>query len=193
MTGFSLVFVCIVVISSVSYHNTSVMIANSRLDTRSHELVQLLNNIDVAMDEAEHSHRRYLVTGDPQYLRAYRMLVQQKPTFIEYLNDLTQGSPEQQQRVGLLNQMMDQQLNAEASAIAQRDGGGFEAVREMALEGASKRELSTIHRIIAEMESYERQALRSVSWSLQPVRRAQACSSALAPCSNSYCWHPCTT
>jgi signal transduction histidine kinase len=160
LAGFSLVFIGILVISAVSYRNTSVLIANSGLDTRSHELVQLLSNIDVAMDEAENSHRRYLVTGEALYLQAYKTVVEQKPAFIKYLNDLTQGSPEQQQHVGLLNQMMDRQLNAESGAIAQRDGGGFEAVRKMALEGAAKRELGAIHRIITAMESYERQALR---------------------------------
>jgi len=160
LAGFSLVFTGILVISAVSYRNTSVLIANSGLDTRSHELVQLLSTIDVTMDEAENSHRRYLVTGEALYLEAYKTVVEQKPTFITYLNDLTRGMPEQQHRVDLLNQMMERQVNAEADAIAQRDEGGFEAVMKMALEGAAKQELGAIHRIIAEMESYERQALR---------------------------------
>ena len=160
LAGFSLVFIGILVISAVSYRNTNVLIANSGLDTRSHELVQLLSNIDVAMNEAENSHRRYLVTGEALYLQSFQTVVEQKPAFIKYLNDLTQGSPEQQQRVGLLDQMMDRQLNAEAGAITQRDAGGFEAVRQMALEGAAKRELGAIHEVITAMESYERQALR---------------------------------
>lgn len=158
--GFSLVFIGILVISAVSYRNTSVLLRNSGLDTRSHELVQLLSTIDGAMDEAENSHRRYLVTGEAVYLQAYKAVVDEKPTFVRYLADLTKHSPDQQERVAKLDQLMDQQLNAEAGAIAQRQGGGFEAVRKMALEGAAKREMYAIHRIIGEMESSERQALR---------------------------------
>ena len=160
LAGFSLVFMGILVISAVSYRNTRTLIANSSLDARSHELVQLLSNIDAAMDEAENNHRRYLVTGEAVYLEAYTTVVEQKPTFMTYLHDLTRGSPQQEQRVELLNQMMDRQLNAEAGAIAQRDGGGFDAVRRMALEGAAKQELAAIHYLIAEMESHERMALR---------------------------------
>lgn len=160
LASFSLVFIGILVISAVSYRNTSVLLHNSGLDTRSHELVQLLSTIDGAMDEAENSHRRYLVTGEAIYLQAYKTVVDEKPTFVRYLQDLTKNSTDQQERVVRLDELMDQQLNAEAGAIAQRDGGGFEAVRKMALEGAAKRELSAIHRIIAEMESHERQALR---------------------------------
>ena len=160
LAAFSLVFVGILVISAVSYRNTSILIANSKLDTRSHDLVQLLANIDVAMNEAEDTHRRYLVTGEPLYLQAYKKVAEQKPTFVKYLQDLTQGSPSQQERVVLLDQLMDRQLRAEAGAIAQLNEHGLEAVMKLALEGTAKQELGAIHRIIAELESYERQALR---------------------------------
>ena len=63
LAGFSLVFVGILVITAVSYHNTSIVLTNSRLDGRSHDLLQLLSTIDVAMNEAEDAHRRYLVSS----------------------------------------------------------------------------------------------------------------------------------
>jgi signal transduction histidine kinase len=160
LAGFSLVFSGILVISAVSYRNTSVLLHNSGLDTRSHELVQLLATIENAMDEAEHSHRRYLVTGEAVYLQGYKSVVNDKPTLVRYLHDLTKHSKEQEERVALLDRLMDHQLAAEAGAIAQRDRGGFNAVRKMALEGAAKQELSAIHGLIAEMELFERQATR---------------------------------
>lgn len=160
LTGFSLVFSGILVISAVSYRNTSILLRNSGLDQRSHDLVQLLTTIETAMEEAENGHRRYLVTGETVYLQGYKSVLDQKPTLVQYLRDLTHQSPEQQERVSLLDRLMDQQLSAEAEAIAKRDGGGFHAVRKMALEGAAKQELSSIQRIIGEMESYEQKALR---------------------------------
>ncbi|MDH5640027.1 MAG: ATP-binding protein [Nitrospira sp.] len=160
LSSFGLVFVGILVISMVSYRNASIVSVNSSLDTRSHELVQLLTDIDVAMDEAENNHRRYLITGDVLYLTGYRSVVKQKPVFIRYLEGLAAGSVEQEERVGLLNRMMNRQLAAEAKAIEQLDGGGFEAVKEIALEGAAKDELAEIHRVVGEMELYEREALR---------------------------------
>ncbi|MDH5668579.1 MAG: ATP-binding protein, partial [Nitrospira sp.] len=133
---------------------------NSVFDTRSHELVQLLSDIDVAMDEAENNHRRYLVTGDALYLASYRSVIKQKPMFLKYLTDLTTESPEQEARVRLLAGMMDRQVAAETKAIEELHNGGFDAVKQMALEGAAKDELFEIHRIVGEMEMYERQALR---------------------------------
>ena len=161
LTGFSLVFSGILVISAVSYRNTSILLRNSAQDQRSHELVQLLSTIATAMDEAENSHRRYLVTGEVVYLQGYKSVVEDKPTLVRYLNDLTREAPEQRERVTVLNRLIDQQLAAEAGAIAKRDGGGFNAVRKMAMEGAAKQELTAIHRLIGEMEVHEQQGLRA--------------------------------
>ena len=159
LAGFSLVFVGILIVSAISYRNTSILLTNSGLDGRSHDLLQLLNTIDAAMSEAEATHRRYLVTGEVSYLEAYKKVVKQKPTFTAYLTDLIRESSEQQQRVGLLDRMMDRQLNAESKAIAKFQEGGFRAVQKMAFEGAGKRELGVIHQIIAEMDVHERQAV----------------------------------
>jgi signal transduction histidine kinase len=159
LTGFSLVFVGILIVSAISYHNTNILLTNSELDGRSHDLIQLLNSIDAAMSEAEDAHRRYLVTGETSYLEIYKKVVKQKPTFAAYLSDLIRASPEQQQRVELLDRMMDRQLNAESKAIALFQEGGFRAVKKMAFEGAGKRELGAIHQVITEMDLHERQAV----------------------------------
>ncbi len=159
LAGFSLVFVGILIITAVSYHNTSILLANSRLDGRSHDLLQLLSTIDGAMIEAEDAHRRYLVTGEASYLESYTKVVNQKPTFTTYLRELTRGFAEQEQRVAVLDRMMDKQLNAESKAIALFEKGGFRSVKKMALEGAGRRELGVIHQLITEMDSDERQAM----------------------------------
>ena len=139
--------------------NTSILLTNRALDGRSHDLIQLLNDVDAAMSDAENAHRRYLVTGEALYLEAYKKVVKQKSTFTAYLTDLTRESPAQQQQVGLLDRMMDRQLNAESQAIARFQEAGFGAVKKMAFEGAGKRELGEIHRMIAEMDAHERQAV----------------------------------
>lgn len=160
LAGFGLVFVGILIISTVSYRNTSLVVANSKLDTRSHELVRLLANIDVTLDEAENNHRRYLITGELLYLEAYQHVVEEKPKFLQYLDTLTEGSPDQRQRIDRLEQLIDRQLAAEAGAIDQLAGHGFQAVKKMALEGAAKQELRDIHRLITEMETFEQHALQ---------------------------------
>lgn len=159
LAGFSLVFVGILIVTAVSYRNTTILLTNSRLDGRSHDLLQLLATIDVEMNAAEDAHRRYLVTGETAYLDSYKKVVNQKPTFVTYLRELTRGFPEQEQRAGVLERMMDKQLNAESKAIALFEKGGFRSVKKMAIEGAGRRELGAIHQLVLDMDSEERQAL----------------------------------
>ena len=156
---FGLVFSGIVVISAISYRNTAILIENSRLDTRSHELVQLLGSVGEALGAAESGHRRYLVTGDESYLTSYRAVVEQMPEYLRYLRGLTNEEAEQQARVETLERLIAGQLGAEAGAITRREQHGYEGVRHLALSGAAKNELEAIHRLMTEVDSAERRAL----------------------------------
>jgi signal transduction histidine kinase len=159
LAGFGLVFLGIVVISVMSYRNTAVVVKNSRLDTSSHELIQLLGSVEEALIAAESGHRRYLVTGDDSYLKAYRGIVEQMPEFSRYLQALAAPSG-QHERVTQLERLIRQQLDIETDAIQQRTTEGADAVRHLALPGVAKRELDDIHRLIADLESAEQQATR---------------------------------
>ena len=159
LAGFGLVFAGIVVISAISYSNTAVLIENSRLDTKSHELLQLLGSVGEALSAAESGHRRYLVTGDESYLRSYRTLVEQMPEYLRYLRGLTNEEADQQSRVETLERLIARQLKAEADAITQRENHGYQAVRHLALSGAAKNELEQIQRLMTELDSAEQRAL----------------------------------
>jgi len=155
LAGFGLVFAGIVVISAVSYRNTSVVVRNSQLDTASHELIQLLVSIGHTLDAAENGHRRFLVTGDDSYLKAHRAVLDQAPEYFRYLELLTAGTPEHAPRVARLEELINQQIQVEVQAIEERGQRGAEGVRHLALSGAATHELSEIHTVIAEFESAE--------------------------------------
>jgi signal transduction histidine kinase len=161
LAGFGLVFAGIVVISAIAYRNITVLIENSRLDTKSHELVQLLDSVGEALSSAESGHRRYLVTGDESYLISYRTVVERMPVYLQYLRDLTNEGAEQQDHVATLEQLIARQLGAEAGAIVQREKRGYEGVRHLALSGAAKNEIDGIHRLMTELDSAEQRALQA--------------------------------
>jgi CHASE3 domain sensor protein len=164
LAGFGLVFACIVVISAISYRNTAVLIENNRLDTKSHELLQLLNSVGEALDAAESGHRRYLVTGDESYLTSYLTAVERMPEYLRYLRGLTNEGIEQRDRVETLERLIARQLGAEAEAITQREKLGYEGVRHLALSGAAKNELAGIHSLMTELDSAEQRPRDSIRW-----------------------------
>ena len=161
LVGFGLVFAGIVVISTISYRNTTILIENSQFDTKSHELVQLLGSIEDTLGTAESSHRRYLVTGDESYLISYRTVVERMPEYLRYLRGLTNEGGEQQDHAAKLEQLITRQLDAEARAIAQRKKHGYEGVRHLALSGAGKNEIDEIRRRMTELDTVEQRALQA--------------------------------
>ncbi len=159
LVGFCLVFAGILVISAVSYRNMTVLLRNSHQDTRSHELIQLLIGMGIRLDEAEDGHRRYLVTGDESYLKPHEILTKRLPEYLRYVRELTHEDPAQGERVALLDDLVQRQLDAERAAVALRRETGFEGVRGIALAGVAKGELDAFHRIQTQMEQDENRSI----------------------------------
>jgi len=159
LVGFCLVFAGILVISAVSYRNMTVLLRNSHQDTRSHELIQLLIGMGIRLDEAEDGHRRYLVTGDESYLKPHEILKERVPEYLRYVRELTHEDPAQSERVELLDDLVQRQLDAERDAVALRRKTGFEGVRGIALAGVAKSELDAFHRIQTQMEQDENRSI----------------------------------
>ena len=159
LVGFCLVFAGILVISAVSYRNMTVLLRNSHQDTRSHELIQLLIGMGTRLDEAEDGHRRYLVTGDESYLKPHEILKERLPEYLRYVRELTHEDPAQGERVALLDDLVQRQLDAERAAVALRRETGFEGVRGIALAGVAKGELDAFHRIQTQMEQDENRSI----------------------------------
>jgi signal transduction histidine kinase len=159
LVGFGLVFAGILVVSAISYRNMNLLLRNSHLDQRSHGLIELLVGMGTTLDEAEDGHRRYLVTGDRNYLKGYELLKERLPEYIRYVRELTQDDPGQREQVDRLNELIAQQLQAENAAIELRRRTGFEGVKGIALAGVAKAQLEAFHRIQTQMEHDENHSI----------------------------------
>ncbi|WP_455379571.1 sensor histidine kinase [Petrachloros mirabilis] len=161
LAGFGLVFAGILVISAVSYRNLAVVVQNSKLDTKSHDLIRLLVSIEEALNEAESGHRRFLVTGDESYLKTYYSIMAQMPEYSRYLHLLVDPGSEKEGRINKLEELIGLQLDSEAQAIRQRRQDGAESVRHLAVQGVAKPVLDDIHRLISGLESEEQTSARN--------------------------------
>lgn len=160
LIGFGIAFLGVLAICALSYSSIRVLLDNGGRDTKSYELIQLLRDIDIATDGAEKQLRRYLVTGDPLYLQNYQEVAKQKREALHDLHSLVRGVGEQERRAERLGAVLEQQFAAQAQAIAKFAEGGTRSVKKMAFDGVAKREIEEIHRIVAEMDRHEREALR---------------------------------
>ena len=122
-------------------------------------MIQLLIGMGIRLDEAEDGHRRYLVTGDESYLKPHEILKERVPEYLRYVRELTHEDPAQGERVELLDDLVQRQLDAERAAVDLRRKTGFEGVRGIALAGVAKSELDAFHRIQTQMEQDEHRSI----------------------------------
>lgn len=161
LAGFGLVFAGILVISVVSYRNTSIVIQNSRLDAKSHDLIQFLRSIEEALIASESGHRRYLITGDESYLKAHHGLIEQMPDYSRYFQAMAESDPQERDHITQLEQLIKQQLDIESAAILRYTQRGTDSVRHLALPGIANRQLDDIHQLIVDLESMEQRSARA--------------------------------
>ena len=163
LLGFGLVFLVVGAISLLVYRNTSILITNTKLDTRSQRLVKGLDDLLALLEEAERSSRRYLVTGDDSYLEAHQAAVDLAPAYVLTFQESLQESPVQQERVRLLETRIKRVLDAERAGIVQRQKHGYQGVRPLVSGRDANRELEGVRLILSEIsreetESIERRA-----------------------------------
>lgn len=161
LAGFGLVFAGILVISVVSYRNTAIVIQNSRLDAKSHDLIQFLRSIEEALIAAESGHRRYLITGDESYLKAHHGLIEQMPDYSRYFQAMAESDPQERDHITQLEQLIKQQLDIESAAILRYAQRGTNSVRHLARPGLANQQLDDIHQLIVDLESTEQRSARA--------------------------------
>ena len=159
LLGFGLVFLVVGAISLLVYRNTSILITNTKLDTRSQRLVKGLDDLLALLEEAERSSRRYLVTGDDSYLEAHQAAVDLAPAYVLTFQESLQESPVQQERVRLLETRIKRVLDAERAGIVQRQKHGYQGVRPLVSGRDANRELEGVRLILSEISRDESETI----------------------------------
>jgi diguanylate cyclase (GGDEF)-like protein/PAS domain S-box-containing protein len=118
-----------------------------------------INDVNIALLNAETGQRGYLLTGRGSYLEPYRAGVSQVNQLVEDLNRLTADNPEQQQNLPRLRALCEAKLAMLAQTIAIRDSSGIQAVQDLMLQDRGKQLMDDIRQIAESMQQRERDLL----------------------------------
>lgn len=95
------------------------------------EVITTAQALDRAIRDVQRGQRTFLITGDAAYLDSYRRGVQEIPSALSRLKQLTADNPAQQPHWPILEQEIDSKLNDIKRAIEVRQREGFDAARRM--------------------------------------------------------------
>ncbi len=158
--GFTLALAILVTISGVSYRSSTELVATANWVTHTHKVLEDLESLLSALKDAETGQRGYLITGEESYLEPYHAGLAELDRRIKSLRALTADNPTQQQRLSLFESKEADRVASFKEGIDARKQKGFEAARRFVLTGKGKKEMDEIRKVIAEMESEERELLK---------------------------------
>lgn len=159
LVGFSLVFVMVMAIGIVAYKTTATLIANTKLDAKSHRMIKGVDELLGMLEDAERAYRRFLVTGDQSYLDSQQASTELVPAYLMTFSDFSSAHPKQRDRVQQLEKQIQRLFDLERVGIAQRIKHGYQGVRPLIFGKDANRELEAARVLMAAIAEEENKIL----------------------------------
>jgi PAS domain S-box-containing protein len=143
------------IMGSLAYRSVAVTRESDRWVQHTHEVLENLQELQLAMETVASSIRGYSLTGAESYLVPYRAarlsLVQHAAT----VRELTMDNPVQQRRIPILEKLATERLGRAEENIRTRRERGAEAASEITITGPGLQTSSEYRAAIGQMEDEE--------------------------------------
>jgi len=146
-----------------SYRNTTRLIQASDEQKISYELVQVLDEAETRLVDAETGQRGYLLTGDEAYLEPYHAAIKNLDRLMVLLKGSASNNSKQRAQVQDLETLVESKLAELQRTVDLRRRGEIAAANQIVLQGSGKRWMDQIRGVIADMknEGYELRRIRT--------------------------------
>jgi signal transduction histidine kinase len=157
--GVGIVLAALIANAALSYRATRILIKNEGWVSHTHQVLNALEVVLSTLKDAETGERGFIITGSNEYLEPYQSAMRQIDEQLQTLQQLTADSPQQQQRIPVLQQKVAERLGILKSGIDFKSRGDTEAARALTASGVGKRSMDELRRLINEMEDEENKLL----------------------------------
>ena len=158
--GFILSFVVLVIVGAAAYQSEAALARTSYAVTQTHVVIEHVGNVLSLMKDAETGQRGFVITGDEAFLEPYSSALTAVPTTLRDLRALTADNPVQQRRLDQAEPIVNAKLAELRATIEMRRTAGFEPTAERIREGAGKRAMDDLRRVLDDMDREERELLK---------------------------------
>jgi methyl-accepting chemotaxis protein len=153
----------LIAIGVTVYLNTRSLIDESNWVSHTHEVIERIDAAYIALREQESGERGYVLSGDAEFLTAFRRGEADLGPAIEDLLRLTRDNAEQQARLRELRTLVNGQNDRFRSVIRSYDERGFEVARSVIASGANRQNLESIRELMRAISAEEQRLLRERS------------------------------
>jgi diguanylate cyclase (GGDEF)-like protein/PAS domain S-box-containing protein len=149
----------LLVVGALAYRSVVVSNENVRWVQHSHEVLENLQDLRLAMENIAESVRGFVLTGRESYLENYRaniLGVQQRATAVR---NLTLDNPEQQRNILILERLAAERVERAEMNISLRRAQGLDSAADAIRNGSGQQATATFQEIVSRMQDEERRLL----------------------------------
>ncbi len=157
--GFGLASVILILIGTLSYQSTRVLINTNQDVITTQKNINSLEELLSAIKDAETGQRGYIITGEATYLQPYKSAIAIIDQKIAEINIFTVNNPQQQKQLKTLKNLIRAKLAFIKTTIDLRQGLGFEPSSQLLRTNLGKNIMDDIRQVVREMENKERSLL----------------------------------
>jgi len=152
---FAIALIIQIVVGVMTYTSIRRMTADQATVQHSKDVVGALDDMLIAVLDAETGERGYIITGDEAYLAPYKDAETRVNGAIADFRRLTAANPAQQKRLDAFEPLVTVFMAALQNNIDLRQSGGFKAARTAVTAGAVKNSMDEGRLLIAEARAEE--------------------------------------
>jgi len=165
--GYALALIILVILGVVSYRTTTGLIDAAQMRAHSYQVLDSIEKVLSALEDAETGQRGYVITGEERYLDPYQSGIVTVHQTTQSLRELTADNPNQQQRIDALEPLITAKLTELKETIDLRKSKGFDAAVKVVLTDKGKQTMDDIRKVLAEIGSEEKTLLEQRSKELK--------------------------
>lgn len=151
----------LILVSAIAFYRIQQFADSSQLVSHTHLVIEKIHRILSELKDAESAQRGYLITGDSSFLETHHAVVVDLPQQIAELKDMTLDNPEQQRRIVVMEDMIDDRLHVLRLGIdLLADRSGISNAELIAMvRGEGWQTMAQLHRHIQGMINIEEKLL----------------------------------
>jgi PAS domain S-box-containing protein len=153
--AFGSAILTLLVVGGISYRTLVVADQSDQLVRHTHEVLETLADLVVAMTTVESSARGFALSGDETYLVPYRANILRVEQGEATLRNLTLDNPNQQDQIPALETLAAQKIQGAEGAIVVRRAGGLEGAGKAFEAGLGRRLMDEFQAVIRKMQDEE--------------------------------------
>ena len=153
--AFGVAFSILIVIGALSYRTMELSTEGNQWSQHSHEVVENLLQLQLAMQDIESDYRGFVLTSQESFLSSYRASltsVEQRQTAIR---TLTTDNPEQQRQLKVLQGLIAQKLEFAETVNGLVRSKGFEAAAALIRSGRGEQTMAEFETTVSQFQNEE--------------------------------------